>query len=866
MQTTRPFPGIDFRAETPTTVDLPRMDIAAFVGFAQRGPVHVPVVVEGYADFVDLFGGSYRLAWDAEEGLWQTACLAPAVKAFFTQGGQRCWVVRVANQTQAVANQFPLAGLLQTNGKHYSPVVAKACSVGSWSDDFHVKAEPQLDAMAFATRTVQPGVNFSLSLTLPRNQELQLGDLLRLDFSDQLHHAYVVIGKEGFQVDQGVSSIKVHSDNSHWFCTVHQSTVGVVEAISRTLSVPIMAKLTKDVDRWVLTQTFSSFVIKYWFYLLTAGFSIHELIAVLVIAFQIYDLVIAFQIHEPGDWLKLNISDREQIWLLVKDVEAGYINLQGAWLEGGATVEPLTITRVQRVQIALNVRGEPECNYTLQNLACAAPHPRFIGSLPNDERLYATHIGAPQPLQSPLLKGLWKEVQSLRFPIALQCSENITIIPLGLNSELPSRCASTDKTLPLVRDGLVPATNDVHSLSGSDWNAFWPGIFLDQSLRSTGQRSLLNEANNRLYIEGKPLTGIHALLPIEEASIIALPDAAHPGWQLTQSAIVQSNASETEPESPDPCAKSGPFRPCENSSSSVSSSTSSNSSTPTTSATQWQLLAPKEFQSTGLLEVQQATACLAAARGDLVAVLGMPKHYRLSEALEHQRQLLNRVRREGDTTDSYIAIYHPWLINRGESGELIHTHPAGNMAGVMASRSLNRGAWIAPANEVLQDTLATLPLLRLADEQALYAAGINPIRKTAQGFVAWGGYTQSSDPDLEDFNVRRLLILLRRLALREGQTYVFAPHSNAFRRRIKQQFEQVLARLFERGAFAGRIHAEAYQVVIDDTLNRQSTIEKGQLIVELRVAPSQPLTFMTVRLVQSESHLLTVQEVRTHGS
>ena len=148
----------------------------------------------------------------------------------------------------------------------------------------------------------------------------------------------------------------------------------------------------------------------------------------------------------------------------------------------------------------------------------------------------------------------------------------------------------------------------------------------------------------------------------------------------------------------------------------------------------------------------------------------------------------------------------------------------------------------------------------------MYAAGINPIRQTAQGFVAWGSYTQSSELDLEDLNVRRLLILLRRLALREGQTYVFATHSDAFRRRIKQQFERVLARLFEQGALAGSIPAEGYQVVIDDTVNRQNTIEKGQLIVELRVAPSQPLTFITVRLVQSESNFLAVQEVRTYGS
>jgi phage tail sheath protein FI len=187
------------------------------------------------------------------------------------------------------------------------------------------------------------------------------------------------------------------------------------------------------------------------------------------------------------------------------------------------------------------------------------------------------------------------------------------------------------------------------------------------------------------------------------------------------------------------------------------------------------------------------------------------------------------------------------------------------MAGVMAARSLRRGAWIAPANEVLPGVLATLPPLAPAAEQALYATGVNPIRQLSQGFVAWGSFTQSLEPDLEDINVRRLLILLRRLALREGQNLVFAAHDAALRRRVQQQFEQILARLFDLGAFAGQVPAEAFQVVVDNTLNTQARVERGQLIVELRVAPAQPMTFITVRLVQLDSDPLTVQEVRSNG-
>ena len=125
MALTRQLPGISFLAEIPTVVDLPRMDICAFVGFAQRGPLHTPVAIESYAEFEDIFGGTYRLAWDTEREAWQNACLAPAVNAFFTQGGRRCWIVRVASE-RATTNQFPISGLLHSSAGDFQGLVAAA--------------------------------------------------------------------------------------------------------------------------------------------------------------------------------------------------------------------------------------------------------------------------------------------------------------------------------------------------------------------------------------------------------------------------------------------------------------------------------------------------------------------------------------------------------------------------------------------------------------------------------------------------------------------------------------------------------------------------------------------------------------------
>ena len=139
-------------------------------------------------------------------------------------------------------------------------------------------------------------------------------------------------------------------------------------------------------------------------------------------------------------------------------------------------------------------------------------------------------------------------------------------------------------------------------------------------------------------------------------------------------------------------------------------------------------------------------------------------------------------------------------------------------------------------------------------------SGLNVISQEPRGFVPLSANTLSDDPDLSAITVRRLLSLLRRLALREGTTYVFEPHDATFRRTVQRGFEALLMRMFERGAFAGRTAAAAFQVTTNDSVNTPRSVEQGRFIVELRVAPSLPMTFLTVRLVQSGDRTLVLEE------
>jgi hypothetical protein len=82
------LPGIAVEVPPPAFPDaLPRMDVALFVGFAARGPVHKPVMIESVAAHAQVFGGDLILARDLERGGGAMAMLPPAAPRTSRPGG-----------------------------------------------------------------------------------------------------------------------------------------------------------------------------------------------------------------------------------------------------------------------------------------------------------------------------------------------------------------------------------------------------------------------------------------------------------------------------------------------------------------------------------------------------------------------------------------------------------------------------------------------------------------------------------------------------------------------------------------------------------------------------------------------------------
>lgn len=141
-----------------------RLDVAGFVGVAPRGPVDEPVLVQSWSDYELRFGGF--------EG---PGLLPYAVSAFFEQGGERAYVVRVGPRLTSPAGADARARhRLDVAAATGEPVVFAASNEGSWGNEIQLRLELGL-AQQFPGR-----ISAANELWLPDGIDVPVGSLLRL--------------------------------------------------------------------------------------------------------------------------------------------------------------------------------------------------------------------------------------------------------------------------------------------------------------------------------------------------------------------------------------------------------------------------------------------------------------------------------------------------------------------------------------------------------------------------------------------------------------------------------------------------------------------------------------------------------------
>lgn len=1068
MASARRLPAVAVSVAPPPAVQaLPRMDVAVFVGFAATGPLDLPVVVESVAQYAAVFGADTPLAWDDLRGERVRARLGSTVRAFFANGGRRCWVIRTALSAAAEAvraslgqafagvaasaNRFALPGVLAwpaAGGTARAALAAARCE-GSWSDALRVRCA--LVGQSFAIdgwgAIASPAPDHD---TLRTGVALQPGDLLQLGFPD------TVVG----------------------YASVERVTLRAQASLPYEVQVRLLAgfeRLAAAVSPSDLPGLAS-----------IAGFADDVAATLRPIGDMAVDpgeaAVASLEFEtplpaaiEPGHWARWH-DGVSVVWLRIDDIARSpalvgspatmdptqvRATVSGpAWRELGAAL-PLPDgppTQATRLQLDV-VAGFGTLDSRLR-VGLVPGGDASFWSLQTDAALYAPadDTTAPVPVAPDVP----------RFPLAPEAGDDaVAWLPLGVD--------------PLYGAAVAPLPAAGTALERDGLAAFGPALFIDPELAGDSVNGLTAHAEDiRLLRAGtRPLLGLHAAIGIgrgglfNEASLIALPDLMHLGWQLrdvprppTPSPAIDDlplhwathrggcDGAGAEPplvdllrycesvalgqpvlsgpqapmppgayrlawsdvpagatcavlrqegaaadstrevfrgvatqcllqathestllhqvfvvdgdersagsnvvatrvlatpdfgvfldcsthllaapvlDGPDAPVAPGPYRLAWSDSEPGATyvlveaaspdfadarevfrgpateyvalaqragdwyyqawaergderSAGSNAVVVVVRGDDWVQLPPDddEAREAGWLAVQRALLRLAAASGELFAVLSLPRHFRSHQAVRYA-QRLRSVRAGPAPVDelalgfnearalSYGALYFPWLQADVRSAQASATDaaapvglvpPDGVATGVLAGRASQRGAWIAPANEPMKDVVALVPQVPAADRQALLDAQVNLLRDDPRGFLTLSADTLAleSDVDLRPINVRRLLILLRRLALRRGVSYVFEPNGPVLRRAVQRGFDTLLGDLYQRGAFAGATPEQSFRVVADDTINTPQDADAGRFFVELRVAPAIPMHFLTLRLAQSGERLSAVEE------
>jgi hypothetical protein len=488
---------------TPLASPLPRMDVAGFVGLASAGPVDVPVPVEDADRFADLFGDAPALAWDAARGEMRRARLAGAVRAFFRNGGRRCWVVRAAGDGVATG-AWTLPGLLGVRpGAPPDAAVAVARAPGSWADGVTVNAA--------VTRRPLRGAVVPEELARPdggadrgwRAAGVAAGELVELRAGDVVAYAVATDDDRtragAFLRAAGLLRFR-RAPRDASLAALGAADVALLGAAGAW---PLggAAWDGEGADGWRARVPRAR---------LGPGDPPH-----------------------PGTWLRALPAggaagwpaDARALLLLVdavRDGAGGEVALVGRdawWALGESADRPAGSVEARVVELELAARAAGRAR-RLGALGLAPGHPRFWGHLADDRTLF-TPEDRP-PAGPPPGAALRVEVDAPRFPLAApaDAARAAAYVPLGLTG-----VAREDFARPAAHDGRPAPERDGLA-------TFDASLLLDPALRAHGEETLLAEAFALQYGPGaaRPPRRLHALLGVEEVAIVAVPDAAHDAW------------------------------------------------------------------------------------------------------------------------------------------------------------------------------------------------------------------------------------------------------------------------------------------------------------------------------------------------
>ncbi|MGD6750340.1 phage tail sheath subtilisin-like domain-containing protein [Streptomyces sp. BH105] len=206
---------------------------------------------------------------------------------------------------------------------------------------------------------------------------------------------------------------------------------------------------------------------------------------------------------------------------------------------------------------------------------------------------------------------------------------------------------------------------------------------------------------------------------------------------------------------------------------------------------------------------------------------------------------------------SYAAVYGPWLVSADPSsvaaGATRFLPPGGAVLGRFAHTDTLYGPHQSAAGTLSRIVGVYSAELRFSNAQldSLNSWGINIIRQIPQsGLCIMGARTLKSGYPDRYVAVRRLLTYTRKILVDLTRSAVFAPNTPELWHSIAATITQQLTAQAQAGMFASATPDQAFQVICDETNNTSTTVDNGEVHIDVGVAVARPAEYIAIHISQ----------------
>ena len=217
-------------------------------------------------------------------------------------------------------------------------------------------------------------------------------------------------------------------------------------------------------------------------------------------------------------------------------------------------------------------------------------------------------------------------------------------------------------------------------------------------------------------------------------------------------------------------------------------------------------------------------------------------------------------------SSTYGTVYFPQILARdplSTDPKLVPMFPSGHLAGIWARSDATRGVHKAPANEVVRGAIDLSYQLTPGEQGDLNDNGVNCIRFfEREGIRVWGARTLAEKGnEFRYLNVRRLFNFIEQSIAQSTKWVVFEDNDVPLWRRLTRDVTAFLINCWRDNALVGATPQQAFFVACNAETNPPESIDLGQVIVLIGLAPVKPAEFVVFRLSQKLGNVPEIQAV-----